>query len=77
MWTSAMRVADDATSFSWCLENNQVAEFTGNHSRWEMGQPDNVNNSQHCVSLKLNSSKRYFALHDSKCGQKFKLVCQV
>jgi len=79
MWTSAMRVVEDAASFSWCTDNNQVAEFSGNHDRWAIGQPDEVlNNSQHCVSLKLNSSNQYFAMYDNKkCSRKIKLVCQV
>jgi hypothetical protein len=78
MWTSAKKVDENSTAaFSWCSNNSMVAEFHGNHSRWEIGQPDNMNNSQHCVSLKINNSAKYFAMHDSNCSQKLKLVCQV
>jgi len=45
------------------------------YERWGIGQPNNVNNNQHCVLVDVNET--HALLDDENCQTKYRYVCEV
>jgi hypothetical protein len=69
-WTSGLRVIDN--TFRWCSEKVNV-----NKSLWMDGQPNNVNKTENCAQMVVNTTRSYVSLDDRNCGVVSALACQV
>jgi hypothetical protein len=43
--------------------------------RWNVGQPDNDGNNEHCVTVDLQNGQAL--LDDTSCDSKFQYICEV
>ncbi|XP_039667172.1 macrophage mannose receptor 1-like [Perca fluviatilis] len=56
------------TVWRWSLSG---VEFNKNESKWFPGQPNNFNNQENCVRMKMKDDK----WHDDSCSETYKFIC--
>jgi Lectin C-type domain len=69
-WTSGSDSGCESI-YGWCAVNKL---FRNNVAKWAPGEPNNRNQSEHCVSIKLDQKSA--VLMDSDCSRKLKYICE-
>jgi len=69
-WTSGSNAGCDSF-FGWCAVNKLIKN---KWAKWAAGEPNNKNQNEHCVSIKLDQKSA--VLMDSDCSRKLKYICE-
>ncbi|XP_059479027.1 uncharacterized protein LOC132198808 [Neocloeon triangulifer] len=72
-WTAANRVGPQ--NFSWCKKNGS-AEINSTNIPWGFNQPDNINQSQNCLHIRVIKSNSSLYFSDRMCTDTYFLSCQ-
>ncbi|XP_059481979.1 uncharacterized protein LOC132200498 isoform X2 [Neocloeon triangulifer] len=72
-WTSGLRVI--AGGFSWCSANASIP-IDASNLPWALGQPDNANNSENCMRLRVIAKNASIQFYDHNCTQESLFACQ-
>jgi len=69
-WTSGSDIGCEG-AYGWCTVNKLIRD---KESKWAAGEPDNKQNSEHCVSIAMNKTSGL--LMDKDCSNKLKYICE-